>query len=100
LALSGGVGDEVDGLEEADDAVGGAAQTDEDDDSIPTMLVARLLAKAPIRPRSLASITRKTRVTGSNTVARTLAFSTIESSGAPGIRMTTAARAAVSRLVA
>ena len=61
-------------------------------------LVAAPFAHFPISSRSLASMIRKTSATGSSTVARTLAFRAIESSGAPGIRMITAAISAAPML--
>ncbi len=61
---------------------------------IPIALVERLFAHGPIKAVSLASMTMKTRLTGSSTVASTLALSAIESSGAPGMRMTIAASSA------
>ena len=61
---------------------------------IPMALVERLFAHAPISAVSLASMTMKTRLTGRSTVASTLALSAIDSSGAPGIRMTAAASSA------
>ena len=61
---------------------------------IPIALVERLFAHGPIKAVSLASMTMKTRLTGSSTVASTLALSAIESSGAPGMRMTVAASSA------
>jgi hypothetical protein len=72
----------MDCLQEGVDAVCGSAESDERDDG------------DPIRAVSLASMTMKTRLTGSSTVARTLALSAIDSSGAPGMRMTTAASSA------
>ncbi len=66
----------------------------------PIALVERRFAQRPISARSLASMSTKTRLTGSSTVASTLALSAIESSGAPGIRMTTAAISATPKLAA
>jgi hypothetical protein len=48
---------------------------------IAIVLVERLFAELPISFLSLASMIMKTRLTGSSTVARTLAFSVIASSG-------------------
>ena len=75
-------------MQERVDAVGRAANPDEYDNGDPMSAV------------SLASMTMKTRLTGSSTVASTLALSAIDSSGAPGMRMTTAASRATPKFAA
>src|SRR5664279_5823393 len=56
--------------------------------AMPMTLVERRLAQRPISAQSLASVRTNTRLTGSRTVASTLALSAIDKSGAPGIRIT------------
>ena len=92
FALESRASDKMDGLEERVDRVCRAAQRDErhDRDREPVG-GSPSSTHVPISSRSLASMIMNTSVTGSSTVARTLAFRAIDSSGAPGIRMIAAA---------
>jgi hypothetical protein len=87
-------------LQEGVDAVGGSAEPDERDDGDPDRVSWPL-----VRPRAqqlgvVGQPDHEDQLTGSRTVASTLALSAIDSSGAPGMRMTVAASSAAPRFAA